>query len=123
MSIAQKEYGDKHNFNNSANAFRHSLWVILIIRKCLGWKSDEVKAILWAKKFTDWHEKFSPNEALEEAMDLHNNKVGIALFEELKDKNETEIISFLKQKASEAVKIETVGEVEKLENNLVYIIE
>ncbi len=121
MDIAQREYGSKHHLSNPANAFRHSLWVILIIRKCLKWKRDEEKAILWAKKFTDWHEKFSPNEALEEAMDLHNNQMGILFFEELKDRNETEIISFLKQKASKAVKIETVEEVVNFETELVYI--
>ncbi len=121
MNIAQKEYGSKHHLNNPANAFRHALWVILIIRKCLKWNQDEEKARVWARKFTDWHEEFSPNEALEHAMDLHNNKRGIALFEEIKDKNEAEIISFLKQKASEAVKIEKAEEVEKLKNDLVYI--
>jgi hypothetical protein len=121
MDIAQREYGSKHHLSNPANAFRHALWVILIIRKCLIWKRNEEKAILWAKKFTDWHEKFSPNEALEEAMDLHNNQMGIVFFEEIKYKNEVKTISFLKQKASEAVKIETVEEVENFKTKLVYI--
>ncbi len=121
MNIAQREYGSKHHLSNPANAFRHALWVILIIQNCLKWRNNPEKAKTWAKKFTDWHEKFSPNKALEEAMDLHNNQMGIVFFEELKDKNEAEIISFLKQKASEALKIECVGEVEKLQNNLVYI--
>lgn len=121
MNIAQQEYGSKHHLSNPANAFRHALWVILIIRKCLKWRNNEEKAISWAKKFTDWHEKFSPNEALEEAMDLHNNQVGIALYEELKAENEKEIISFLRQKASEAEKIILVAEVDNLERILVYI--
>jgi hypothetical protein len=121
MDIAQREFGSKHHLSNPANAFRHAFWVILIIRKCLIWKRNEEKAILWAKKFTDWHEKFSPNEALEEAMDLHNNQMGIVFFEEIKYKNEVETISFLKQKASEAVKIETVEEVENFKTKLVYI--
>jgi hypothetical protein len=121
MDIAQREFGSKHHLSNPANAFRHAFWVILIIRKCLIWKRNEEKAILWAKKFTDWHEKFSPNEALEEAMDLHNNQMGIVFFEEIKYKNEVKTISFLKQKASEAVKIETVEEVENFKTKLVYI--
>src|SRR5690606_9709882 len=100
MEIAYKEYGSKHHLSNPANAFRHALWVILIIRKCLKWSNNEEKAKAWAKKFTDWHEDFSPNQALEKAMDLHNNAMGIVFFEELKNKNEIEIISFLKQKAS-----------------------
>ena len=121
MAIAQKEYGSKHHLSNPANAFRHALWVILIIQKCLKWKNNEEKAILWAKKFTDWHEKFSPNEPLEHEMDLHNNKMGIVFFEEIKTKVEIEIISFLKKKASEAIKIENVQEVENIESDLVYI--
>ena len=121
MNIAQQEYGNKHHLSNPANAFRHALWVILIIRKCLKWRNNEEKAISWAKKFTDWHEKFSPNELLEEAMDLHNNQVGISFYEEVMGKSEEEIISFLKQKASEAKKIETVDQVGNLERILVYI--
>ena len=76
----------------------------MIIKNCLKWQSNEQKAKTWAKKFTDWHEDFSPNQALERAMDLHNNAMGILYFNELKDKNEVEIVSFLKQKASKAVK-------------------
>lgn len=121
MAIAQQEYGNKHHLSNPANAFRHALWVILIIRKCLKWKNKEESAISWAKKFTDWHEDFSPNEALERAMDLHNNQVGIFFYSEVKAKNEEDIVSFLKQKASEAEKIKTVHEVEKLEKILVYL--
>jgi hypothetical protein len=121
MAIAEKEYGSKHHLSNPANAFRHALWVILIIQKCLKWKNDEEKATAWAKNFTDWHEKFSPNEPLEHAMDLHNNQVGIYFYEEVKGKSKEEIVSFLKQKASEAIKIETVEEVEKFEKVLVYI--
>jgi len=121
MDIAYEQYGSKHHLGNPANAFRHALWVILIIKKCLKWQNNEQKAKTWAKKFTDWHEDFSPNEALEHAMDLHNNHVGILYFEEVKDKNVAEIVSFLKQKALEAVKISTIEEVENLEKTLVYI--
>src|SRR5690606_39321256 len=41
MEIAYKEYGSKHHLSNPANAFRHALWVILIIQKCLIWKRSE----------------------------------------------------------------------------------
>ncbi len=121
MNIAYEEYGSKHHLNNKANAFRHALWVILIIRKCLKWKNNEEKVKAWAKTFTDWHEDFSPNEALERVMDMHNNQMGILYFEEVKGKNETEIISLLKQKTSEAAKIETVEETNKYERQLVFI--
>ncbi|WP_373693808.1 DUF6973 domain-containing protein [Aequorivita flava] len=121
MNIAYKEYGSRHHLSNKANAFRHALWVTLIIKKCLKWRNNEEMAKAWAKEFTDWHEKFSPNKALAKAMDLHNNRVGILYFESIKNKNEAEIVSFLKQKASEAIKISTVKNLEQLENNLVYI--
>lgn len=121
MAIAQREYGYKHHLNNPANAFRHALWVILIAKKCLKWQNNEKKATAWAKRFTDWHERFSPNEALEQAMDLHNIAVGLVFFQKVKHENEAEIVSFLKQKASEAVKISVVEEVINNENRLVYI--
>lgn len=121
MDIAEREYGSKHHLSNPANAFRHALWVILIIQKCLKWKDNEEKAKKWAKTFTDWHEKFSPNEPLEHAMDLHNNQMGAVYFEEIKNKNESETISFLKRKTSEALKIETEEEVVNIKDKLVYI--
>lgn len=123
MAIAQKEYGSKHHLSNPANAFRHALWIILIIRSCLKWKDNEEKAIAWAKKFTDWHEDFSPNKALERAMDLHNNKVGVYFFQEIKNKSQTEIILFLKGKALEAEKIIAIEDTEKYSNKLVFIAE
>ena len=61
---------------------------------------------------------------MEREMDLHNNKMGIVFFDDMKDKSEVEIISFLKRKASEAVKISTMKEIENIENienKLVYI--
>lgn len=121
MNIAQKEYGSRHHLSNHANAFRHAFWVILIVKKCLKWHNNEEKAKAWAITFTNWHEDFSPNAPLERAMDFHNNEMGIVFFEEIKNKNETEIVSFLKRKASEAVKIETVEEVVNIEDKLVYI--
>ncbi len=121
MKIASKEYGSKHHLSNKANAFRHTLWVILIAKRCLKWRKNEAKATAWAKAFTDWHEDFSPNRPLERAMDLHNNKVGVFLFDEIKHKSEAEIVSILKQKASEALKIESVEEVGNVESKLVYI--
>ncbi|MDP2687266.1 MAG: hypothetical protein Q8O62_08595 [Aequorivita sp.] len=121
MNIAQKEYGSRHHLSNPANAFRHAFWVILIVKKNLKWRNNEEKAKAWAITFTDWHEDFSPNVALERAMDLHNNEMGIVFFEGIKNKNEAEIISFLKQKASEAIKIESVEEMENIKNTLIYI--
>ncbi len=123
MAISQKEYGSKHHLSNRANAFRHALWVILITQKCVKWKVNEKKAIEWAKRFTDWHEDFSPNRALDRAMDLHNNSTGAFFYEQINAQDEPQIISFLKQKASEAKKIETVEDTLKYQNKLVFIAE
>jgi hypothetical protein len=54
-------------------------------------------------------------------MDLHNNTMGLRYFEQVKDRNEAETVSYLKQKASEAVRILTVKEVKSIEDKLVYI--
>lgn len=121
MDIANKEYGSKHHFGNRANAFRHALWVNLIIKKCLKWHKNEEKAKAWAKRITDWHEVFAKNETLEKAMDLHNNAAGITFYKEIQHNNEAEMITFLKKKASEAIQIETVADANKMEKSLVFI--
>src|SRR5690606_20523482 len=90
VEIVYKEFGSRHHLSNRANAFRHALWVVLIIQKSLYWKTDAEKAIKWAIKFTTWHEDFSPNEALERTMDLHNNHMGAIYFEAVKYKKKAE---------------------------------
>ena len=121
LKIAQKEYGDRHNLDNPPNAFRHCLWVILIIRNCLKWRNNEEEAKKWAKKFTDWHEKFAPTKALARGMDLHNNQMGVFLYEETKTMEIKELVSFLKEKAKEAKKITNLNEIKSFENCLVYL--
>ncbi|WP_347373729.1 hypothetical protein [Aequorivita sp. Q41] len=123
MNIAYKEYGSKHHLSNKANAFRHALWVVLIIQKSLKWRKNEEKIKAWALKFTSWHEDFSPNKPLERAMDLHNNKVGITFFDEVKGENEAASITFLKEKASEAKQIKAVEETNNHKKSLVFITE
>lgn len=121
MAIAQREYGSKHHLSNPANAFRHALWVNLIIRRCRRWKDDEARATKWAKKFTDWHEDFAPNKKLDRAMDLHNNKMGILFYQEIKNCPEEKVISFLKEKAKESKQIYSVTDTEKYPKTLVYV--
>ena len=121
MSIAYRQYGSKHHLNNKANAFRHALWVILIIQKALEWKKDETRAKVWAKQFSDLHEDLSPNAPLERAMDLHNNLMGIVLFEKIGNRNIRETISILKLETENAVKISAVEEIEQSGKKLVYI--
>jgi len=121
MKICDALYGKLHHKNNKANAFRHTLWNILICKEGLKVSEDEEKAITWAKKITDLHEKLMPNKPLEKLMDLKNNEAGRGFFKEIKEFSEEKIISFLKEKAAEAQKIDEDSEVVTLKNKLVYI--
>lgn len=121
MRIATKEYGEKHHLDNKANAFRHALWNILIIRACLKCRSNVEKALQWAETITTWHEDFSPNPPLERVMDLHNNEIGRNLFLKTENLSEEEMVDFIKQEASAAKKIFKVEDCEKYKNELVYI--
>ncbi|MBE15316.1 MAG: hypothetical protein CL867_03645 [Cytophagaceae bacterium] len=76
IDICNRKFGELHHKNGPENAFRHALWNSLIIYRSLQAGRELEKATYWAKKATDWHEEFSPNEPLARAMDLHNNKVG-----------------------------------------------
>ena len=78
--ISNREFGEAHHKNGPANAFRHALWNFLIAQEALKWSKSPSKSISWAKRITDWHEEFSPNNPLAKAMDLHNNKIGRNLF-------------------------------------------
>lgn len=123
MDICDRIFGDTHHADNKANAFRHALWNILIVSGTLQILKSEDKAISWAEKITTLHEMLMPNNPLEREMDLHNNKMGLVFFDEIKSEKEAEIISFLKRKASEAVKIETVEDIKRHSNKLVFIVE
>lgn len=81
--VLAKEYFPKTNSTNGVgNAFRHALWTSLIAMYCSKISSPR-KALDFCKKMTDLHEELFPNEPLEKKMDLHNNHVGMRLFEEL----------------------------------------
>lgn len=82
FSLAQKHFPKTHSNNGIGNAFRHSLWTCLITMYCSKISSPQ-KALNYSRKMTDLHEQLFPNEPLEKKMDLHNNQVGMTLFEEL----------------------------------------
>lgn len=124
--ISDKLYPGLHHLNNEANAFRHALWNALLVKEAIKWNKNLPKAVLWAKKITDWHEHFSPNQPLEKMMDLHNNEIGRKLFEELyinkKVVKREEIIKLIKDKASNSKKIESLKEIKNFKNNLVHLL-
>lgn len=81
--VIAKEYFPQTNSSSGVgNAFRHALWTCLITMYCSKVSSPR-KALDFAKKMTDLHEELFPNKPLETKMDLHNNKVGMDLYEEL----------------------------------------
>lgn len=121
MQICDNLFGDAHHGDNKTNAFRHALWNILIAKRVLKIVKTKEKAIDWTEKITSLHEVLMPNPPLEKEMDLHNNELGRQFFFQLYGASKEEIIEFLKDKTEKAVKIETVEEIEKLKQVLVYI--
>ncbi len=127
LRIANKLYPKKHHINTKANAFRHALWNMLITKECLTKKNNLNKALDWAKKITDWHETFSPNNALERAMDLHNNAIGRAIIKKMILENwplsEYNFITILQQELENSKLVTSIQEIEAAKNQLVYLIE
>ncbi|MFD2563657.1 DUF6973 domain-containing protein [Aquimarina rubra] len=121
MIICDALYGNSHHHHGKANAFRHALWNVLICQKTFSQSKSEDKSIVWAQKITDLHEKLAPNKAIEEAMDLHNNRLGRAYFSKLKNTSEEETISFLKEKTKTAKLISELEEIDSFYNDLVYL--
>ena len=123
MLIAQQEYGNAHKGNTRANAFRHALWNVLIAKECLKWKNNLEKVTLWTQKITTRHEELAPNKPLPRAMDLHNNKIGLAHGSKLIGLKDSEIVDFLKKMAEKAQKIEHQEQIENAHQHLVYLTE
>ena len=123
FQICDELYGSDHHKSNKANAFRHALWNVLICKKSQKMLKNKQKSVFWAQKLTDLYEKVTQNEVLDEAMDLHNNTVGRICFFNVLDKNEEEIVIFLKNKAKNAEKVKKLDDFKKHQNQLVYLIE
>lgn len=123
MQICNREFGQTHHLHNRANAIRHALWNILILKKLYGSRSNMVSILKWTEKITSWHEDFSVNAPLERAMDLHNNAVGRIWFSEFKMMNEKEIVDQLKQRAASARQIENVNQTKTSFGRLVFLSE
>ena len=56
-------------------------------------------------------------------MDLHNNKVGSLLLEKLIHKSLEDTVIYLKEKAAQAAQIDSVDDIKKFDDQLVYISE
>lgn len=123
MQVCDKLYGKIHHKNGKANAFRHALWNVLICEKTLKFTKNGQKSAEWAKKVTDLHEKLAKNDELDTEMDFHNNEIGRRLFLAKKDQNESISNEFLLKMLENAQKVVKIEDFEKIDNQLVYILE
>ena len=121
FQISQKEFPGIHGKHNKANAFRHALWNVLIAKKCARFSSSTNSILRWTEFITDWHEEFAPNEILPKTMDLHNNRIGREIYQQLPDSKLSEIIAFTKDQLENAVKIEQLTEIKNYSQQLVYL--
>jgi len=119
--ICDSLFGKAHHKNGKENAFRHALWNVLICQKTFIHSKNDEKSIIWAKKITDLHEKLAPNKPLEEAMDLHNNKLGRLYFKELSSVSEEATITFLKGKMEKSNLVREIEEIREFYDDLVYL--
>ena len=121
--ICDKLFGAKHQKHSRENAFRHALWNIIIAKNCYTPKRGVANVIEWAEKITSIHEKMAPNKPLETAMDLHNNKVGLTLFEEEKlyEKPLSEIKEILLKEMNFGVKVSSAEEMKQHTDKMVYL--
>ena len=121
MSISEHYFQKKHYQNGKANAFRHSLWNVLIAKRCCKVSANLQKVLQWTKNITDWHEEAFFSHELPMKMDYHNNRVGRKLLAIQKDNTEHHFIKQLLELTNEAVKIDEATPLTELENQLVYI--
>ena len=123
MKICDALYGAAHHQPNKANAFRHALWNILIGQKSLYFTKNQSKSIYWAQKVTVLYEKVTNNSQMDEAMDLHNNRLGQEWFLEVFDEKKEKIIDFLHEKLKNARKVTKIEDIDTHPTELIYLTE
>ncbi len=123
LRICDSAFGKSHHLHNRANAVRHALWNLLILKRIAKKEDNSNRALKWTEKITSWHEEFAVNLELEKAMDLHNNKIGRNLFVTLRGKSATDMLKHLQSLALNALQITAVDDIATQESRLVYITE
>ncbi|PQB05540.1 DUF6973 domain-containing protein [Aureitalea marina] len=121
ISLCDEFYGKTHHLDNRANAVRHVLWNLLIAKYCIQRRLKPLKVMDWTNTITDWHEQFSINPPLQQAMDLHNNAVGRNWLSELGHMTGNEIMHELILRALKAKKVGSEEEIPEEKNIIVYI--
>lgn len=123
IQICNDHFGNRHHKSNTANAFRHALWNVLICKEAFEKTKNKEKALLWAQKVTTLYEKVTNNTDLDEAMDLHNNDIGRILFSLHPNKTEKEYLNILKEKMEVALRFESIPLKENAKGLLIYMLE
>ncbi|RZS99168.1 DUF6973 domain-containing protein [Aquimarina brevivitae] len=121
IAICDRLYDKVHHGHGPANAFRHALWNALIARHAYAITGNAEAAASWVKQFTDLHEELSPNNAIEKAMDLHNNRIGRELFLMNPENSTAAIMELIRSQVAEAVLISKQQDIKKYPNQLICI--
>lgn len=116
FSICYQRFPNNHGGDNRANAFRHSLWNILIAKESSRFSKTMKANLDWTKKITDLHEELNPNDLLPMQMDLKNNELGRKWSVQLNHATIEEIEDFLIMKLESAVKINSKSTLEEIDN-------
>ncbi|WP_224488337.1 DUF6973 domain-containing protein [Robertkochia flava] len=124
LLICDRMFGKSHHKNNKANAFRHALWNMMLMRNAFVVEKNSEKVRSWVKSLTDWHETFSPNPPLARSMDLHNNAAGRQLYLQNFDRNgvkNSQLTQALLPLLKTARKINSTEELHRFPGELIYI--
>jgi len=117
-------FGTKHHKNTPANAFRHAIWSYYIASECAHWSKNDARVISWTRKITNLHELILPKNELADAMDLHNNAVGLHIYTTSEARALEEVINLLLAKVHSSTKISSKEELINIpKDQLVYITE
>lgn len=103
-------FGTKHHKNTPANAFRHAIWTYFIASECAQWSKNDARVVSWTNKITNLHELILPKNELADAMDLHNNAVGLHIYTTNKALPSEEVINLFLAIVKSSVKISSKEE-------------
>jgi hypothetical protein len=89
QDLTKKYMGSKDRVNDKSDAFRHSIFSVVLAVEGYGLKNERMA---WAKDFSTAHEQGAKYVAVESEMDLHNNNVGLRYFDSNSSKKYTKIL-------------------------------
>lgn len=88
-NLTKSYYSSYMSVDNKADAFRHSIWNIVMAKEGWGLKKEKLS---WAEDFSTAHEQGIKYDGVASEMDLHNNKVGRYFYDNKVSKKYTKIL-------------------------------